>query len=137
MNFDDFTVIDFPPINREISRFVYVLFYLVGNLEVPFYVGQTGRIWGRLDDYYWAAFTAATDFRVGEAIRHLGAKNILIRVKYKSISDSKAEEASILNELRKEHYRLLNDMAAYDYTTAEQDQERLRVCQFVDELLAC
>ena len=53
MTFEHFLAVEFPPINREVPSFVYVLFWAKREVEVPFYVGQTNRIWGRLDDYYW------------------------------------------------------------------------------------
>ena len=81
MNFEGFTVVDFPPIKPNTAKFVYVLCWVGESEDVPFYVGQTTRIWGRLDDYYWAMLSAPTDFRVGEAVRYLSAKGYRVVVK--------------------------------------------------------
>ena len=64
--------IDFPT-RAPVVHVVYVLFHLEDGSEAatPFYVGQTGRFSGRMTDYGIAAFAAATDFKVGEAIKHL------------------------------------------------------------------
>jgi hypothetical protein len=74
MNFEHFSTVEFPPINRDIPGFVYVWFLTKGAAEAPFYAGQTKRLWGRLDDYYWASFSATADFRAGEAVRYLSEK---------------------------------------------------------------
>ena len=95
MNFEGFSTVEFPPINPDVPGFVYVWCWINGSEEVPFYVGQTGRLWGRLDDYYWAMFSAPTDFRVGEAIRYLSARGYRITVKYKSSAAPLEEEAKI------------------------------------------
>lgn len=135
MNFEGFTVVDFPAANRTVPGFVYVFCWVGGSGEVPFYVGQTTRIWGRLDDYYWVMFTACTDFRVGEAVRHLNAKGHRIVVKYRSSADPRGEESEIIGSLRGRGRRLLNDLDGYDYRKADERQERLRVQEFVETRL--
>lgn len=92
------------------------------------------RLWGRLDDYYWAMFSAPTDFRVGEAIRYLSTKGHRIVVKYKSSEDPKGEEAKIIEDLGRLH-RLLNDLRGFDYRKADESKERLSVQKFLEETL--
>jgi hypothetical protein len=134
MNFDGFSTLDFPPIRRGIPEFVYVVCWVNGSEEVPFYVGKTKRVWGRLDDYYWAMFSASTDFRVGEAIRHLNAKGCRVVVKYKPSADSTKEESKIIKNISA-HHTLLNTLKAFDYRTADESEERLRIHKFLDALL--
>jgi hypothetical protein len=134
MHFDGFSSIDFPPIRREIPEFVYVVCWISGSEEVPFYVGKTRRVWGRLDDYYWAMFSASTDFRVGEAIRHLNARGYHVVVKYKSSADSTEEESKLIKDLSV-HHTLLNALKGFDYRTADESEERRRVHEFLDALL--
>jgi hypothetical protein len=66
----DFKVIDFPPEKDAIAKgaggFVYVVYWINGNIEVPFYVGATNGLSKRFDNYRTGKFTASTDFRVGE-----------------------------------------------------------------------
>jgi hypothetical protein len=132
MNFEGFSVVDFPPINREIPGFVYVLCWVGESEEVPFYVGQTTRIWGRLDDYYWALFSACTDFRVGEAVRYLSTKGYRVVVKYKPSADPRSEESEIINSFDR---KLLNCLPGYDYRNADESKQRLKVQEFLDTLL--
>jgi hypothetical protein len=131
MNFEGFSVVDFPPVNREVPGFVYVLCWVGESEEVPFYVGQTSRIWGRLDDYYWAMFTACTDFRVGEAVRYLSTKGYRVVVKYKSSVDPRSEESDIIRDLHGLRRILLNDLSGYPYQKADETEERLRVQKFL------
>ena len=140
MNFDGFSVVEFstavPPANPDASGFVYVVSCVKGELEeIPFYVGQTTQIWGRLNDYYWAMFDASTDFRVGEAIRYLSAKGYRVLVKYKSSADRRKEESEIIRDLRSLRRTLLNDLRGYNYQKANQSDERLRIQKFLDTLL--
>jgi hypothetical protein len=135
MNFEAFTAVDFPPINREVPKFVYVLFWVTESQQVPFYVGQTSRIWGRLDDYYWGTFWASTDFRIGEAIRYLNTKAHRVVVKYKGSEDPRGEEARIIEDLRRAGYTLLNGIGGFDFRKADESEERLKVHRFIDGLL--
>ena len=136
MNFEGFSTVEFPPINREVPGFVYVWCWINGSEEVPFYVGQTKRVWGRLDDYYWAMFSASTDFRVGEAVRYLSTKGYRIVVKYRSSADPLKEEAEIIKSLQEcDRRTLLNELGGFDYRTADEAEERRRVQQFLGTLL--
>jgi hypothetical protein len=139
MNFDGFSSVDFLPINRELPAFVYVLFWISESGEVPFYVGQTTRIWGRMDDYYWATFSAATDFRVGEAVRHLGARGYRVIIKYKATREPLKDEAAIIDDLRPclkaEGRELLNDLSGFNYRVADELAERSRIHDFIGRML--
>jgi hypothetical protein len=107
------------------------LFWVKGTDEIPFYVGQTNRIWGRLDDYYWATFSASTDFRVGEAVRQLSRSGYRVILRYKSTPDPRVDEASIISELTREGRKLLNNDQGFDHRTADESAERKRVQEFL------
>lgn len=133
MDFADFSTV--PLISRDADGFVYVLCFIKGGEEVPFYVGQTQSIWGRLNDYFWADFQACTDFRVGETIKHLNALGVAVIARYKRSADRLREERAIIERLRAEEKPLLNHCGSYDYRSASPEQERARGQQFVDEFL--
>ncbi len=134
MTFDGFSSIDFPPINRDVPGFVYVLFVVSQSQEVPFYVGRTKRLWGRLDDYYWAMFSASTDFRVGEAVRYLNTKGCRVILKYKPSADPKTEELGIIKDLSKSS-PLLNSVPGFDWKKANESEERERIQDFINGVL--
>lgn len=134
MNLEEFNVVDFQP--RSGPGFVYILYWVSGEKHIPFYVGQTQAIWGRLNDYYWAEFQAPTDFRVGEAVKHLHAKGLRITAKYKTSVDPRKEERSIIREFRAQGVHLLNDLASYDYQTSKEDVERSRIQGEIDKLIS-
>jgi hypothetical protein len=136
MNFDDFKRLVFEPRVEGKHSFVYILCCFLEGKEMPFYVGQTGRPWARLDDYWWAKFYACTDFRVGEAIRSFDSLGFQIIVFSKPVSNSALEERSIIQDLKLNHHRLLNDEPAYDYKTANEIEERQKVHDFVEGWLA-
>lgn len=132
MDFSGYSSVNFRARDAEMDEFVYVLCFSDTTRCVPFYVGQTKRFWGRMDDYYWAEFAAATDFRVGEAVRFLIRKGEIL-VRYKSCVNSREEERRLINEHGKEN--LINGLSPYDYKTADAGAERERVCKFLNELL--
>jgi len=134
MNFDGFTTIDFAP--RSGPGFVYVLCWVAEEGEVPFYVGETQSAWGRLNDYYWADFQASTDFKVGEAVKHLYAGNRRVIAKYKASTDRLRDQNAIIAALRAEGRTLLNDCRGYNYRTADENNERVRIREFIDALLS-
>jgi hypothetical protein len=133
MKFDGFSVLDFPPADGD--GFVYVLCWVAGCEEIPFYVGQTQSIWGRLNDYYWADFQASTDFRVGEAVKYLSRQNLRVIAKYKVSADRHKEERAIIDLLHAEKRRLLNDCRSYDYRKATEAVEKAKVQEFIDALI--
>ena len=138
MNFDDFNSMDLAPANG--FGFVYVLCWVNGHNEIPFYVGETQAIWGRMNDYHWAEFDASTDFRVGEAVKYLNTKKLRIVAKYRVSADRRAgrrkEEAAIIRRLKDEGRVLLNDCPGYNYRTSTPDKERIKVQTCIDKILA-
>lgn len=89
-----------------------------------------------MDDYYWATWNAPTDFKVGEAVRYLHKKNLQITAWHKVSDDRKNEEKKIITQLRSDGIRLLNDLGGYGYKIADQEQQRLKVQKFMDEITA-
>jgi hypothetical protein len=128
---EDYNVIDFP----TTPNIVYVLFFDMNGAEVYFYVGQTSRHIGRLGDYVSGKFTAATDFRVGEAIKYLQEKKLVIRVKYREVLNSKSEERDLIQQLSRK-FKLLNHLPAYNYLKSTPDAELTKVRRFIDEVLS-
>lgn len=133
MEFEGFNSVDLSPAGG--SGFVYVLCCVYGGKEVPFYVGQTQSIWGRLNDYHWADFQASTDFRVGEAVRYLRSQSIPVIAKYKFSEGREAEEARTILQLRSEGAKLLNVRPGYNYRTAQPESERIKVQDDIDSIL--
>lgn len=132
VDLETFSVMTFPK-QRDI---VYVLCYKCKetNKVCPFYIGESSRNVGRIGDYLSARFTAATDFKVGEAIRYLQFEGYEVEIKFKDSSDRKAEEKALIINLRKS-YILLNDLNGYDYRTANESEERSRIRAFIDKII--
>lgn len=135
VNFKDFSTLEFRPANPEVTAFVYVFFWMDGSKEMPFYVGQTSRFYGRLDDYNRPAFYATADFQVGEAVRYLYSKDFRVVVKYRPSEDPRGDERRLITQFQKSFIPLLNDLRAHDYETADEAQERAKVHLWVDDLL--
>lgn len=132
---EEMTRVELPALNPDTRQFVYVICYEdERGIEIPFYVGQTTRIWGRLDDYFWATFSASTDFRVGEAIRYLREKSYRVFVRYRAVADARAEELALIRHFGSMH-GLLNDSRAYSYRVAIEDEVRAEVRRQVDEMV--
>jgi hypothetical protein len=134
MDFKDFTAMDFPP--KSGPGFVYILFWVDGDKEVPFYVGQTQSVFGRLNDYYWADFYASTDFNVGEAVKRFSEKGYRVVTKYKPSANQRQDEATLIDTLKAEGYKLLNRQLGYNYEKTTDGEQKPKVQQFVDDLLA-
>jgi hypothetical protein len=136
MDFKDFEELEFPQAPSERVGEVYVLLFVMSSGEIPFYVGQTMRFTGRMDDYFWAQFTASTDFKVGEAVRYfrdeLGHRII---VRHKQSSSRREEEKSIIDRLQNEGFRLLNHCPNYDYKAANEADVRKAIRSYCDTLL--
>jgi hypothetical protein len=130
--FSNFTDIDFPK-HKEI---VYILYFRekAGGDDIPLYMGETSRGVGRFGDYISAKFTAATDLKVGEAIRYLTSLGFDIRIKYKEFSNRKMEEKTIINQLQSKS-RLLNELEGFQYKGANEHDERLKIKKFIDILV--
>lgn len=120
-DFDGFQTIELHPRADNHSGCVYVLIFSKDGIDKPFYVGQTKRFLGRMDDYFWADFQAATDFKVGEAIRYFCTPPINGKVfaKYKASAQPRDEETLLIAELKGRGLTLLNSVEGYDYRTAD------------------
>jgi len=129
----DFITLEFP---QNISA-VYVIFFVKNNKEVPFYVGETGRFLGRVSDYLSAKPTASTDFKVGEAIKHLKEKGYKIIIKYKPSKDRKREQNEIIKAFQNSGHSLLNELKVKKYTDKDfnENEERERIKRFIDNIL--
>lgn len=137
MEFPAFETADFPQ-SQEIVNFVYILGVEDSKKSfAPFYVGQTSRLLGRIDDYAKANFSASTDFKVGEAIKYFQMKGFKIQLKFRKFENPRVEEERITNEIEQEMGKelLLNNLKGYDYKVDNQEQQRLEVHRFVDNFL--
>ena len=136
MTFDDFSMVDFPPAQGCVPShegFVYVFCWVADGVEIPFYVGQTNRFLGRMNDYDLANFKACTDFCVGEAARYLkSTKKLRVVVRHRPSSEPLKEEKAIVRRLLVSGVWLLNCLPRYDYRTASEDEEREVVHRFCD-----
>ncbi len=142
--FEHFVVADFPPAKgftpESRKGFVYVLYWMSGEIEVPFYVGETDRLPGRVNDYYVGSFSAPTDFRVCECIRYFkDDKNCRVILRYKISSDRKAErereEADIKEALHLSGALLLNHFRSHNYRVDKDVDERKRLHVFCEASL--
>jgi hypothetical protein len=127
---DGWSDIEFPE-HRDI---VYILYFVKDAERIPFYIGESSRNVGRFGDYVSANFTAATDFKVGEAIRYLRLHKFEVRITYNDTLQRKKDEEACLRELRGKH-RLLNDLPGYNPKKADQAQERFKVHDFMKEII--
>ena len=132
IDFDAFQEMEFP----QYRNIVYVFFYVrgEGTDRVPFYVGESSRHVGRFGDYVSAKFSASTDFKVGEAVKYLRERGLRVVIKFKESPNREDEEKRILQDLRRTHH-LLNDLPGYHYKIGDADGERLKIQQFIDQIL--
>jgi hypothetical protein len=115
---------------------VYAIIVTADNSQFPLYVGQTGRLCGRIGDYTTAQFHAPTDFRVGEAIKYLRVqKPCRVDFFYRPSEAHLQDEKGLIREFLLAGYTLLNFLAAFDYKTANRDEERSLVHRFCDMAL--
>jgi hypothetical protein len=140
MSFEDFSVVDFPPARGSLlspEGFVYVFCWVADGVEIPFYVGQTNRFSGRMNDYDLANFKASTDFCVGEAVKYLkSAKNYRVVVRHRASADPPKEEKAIIRRLLVSGVWLLNCLPRYDYRIDSETEERDVVHRFCDMFTA-
>lgn len=139
--FREFAEVDFPPPEGTLpgppGGYVYVFFWVNKNAEIPFYVGETARLSGRVNDYAIASFSACTDFQVGEAARYLKeVKNYRIIVRYKQSAEREKEEKYLTRELTLAGIRLLKCLPSYDYRNSDPDEERAVVQRFCNMLIS-
>jgi hypothetical protein len=136
MNFEDFSVLDFPLERGPIlspGGFVYVFCWVADGIEIPFYVGQTNRFSGRMNDYDLANFKASTDFCIGEAVKYLkGTKNYRVVVRHRPSPDPPKEEKAIIRRLLVSGVWLLNCLPRYNYRTDSQAEETEVIHRFCD-----
>jgi len=125
-HFEGFNDIEFP----RYRNIVYAIYFREHDKDTYFYVGESSRHIGRLGDYLSAKFSAPTDFKVGEAIKYLLSIGYEVAVKYKESQSRKVDEKSVLDELSK-NSKMLNDLPGYDYKTADERQERLKIHEFI------
>lgn len=139
MRFEDFRVADFPIAKGPVSSpegFVYVFCWVADGVETPFYVGQTNRFSGRMNDYSLANFKACTDFCVGEAVRYLKTKRYTVVVRHRPSLSPPKEEKEIIRHLLVSGVWLLNCLPRYDYRTDSESEEREVVHRFCDMFTA-
>lgn len=141
MKFEDFSVVDFPPVRDHSllppAGFVYLFCWVADGAETPFYVGQTQRFSGRMNDYDLANFKACTDFCVGEAVKYLkSTKKVRVVVRHRPSSEPLKEEKAIVRRLLVSGVWLLNCLPRYDYRTDSEDEEREVVQRFCDMFIA-
>jgi hypothetical protein len=137
----NFRKVDFPPEDADLPApgegYVYVFCWKANGADVPFYVGQTERLRGRMGDYQSAQFAACTDFRVGEAIRYLREeRGLCVVVLYRKSDDPRHEEYTLIRDLQLAGLRLLNSLPSYDYRKADRNEEQRTVRKFCEMLLA-
>jgi len=96
MKFDHFSVVTLKPAGPEFPNFVYVLCWINGSEEVPFFIGKTSRIRDRLNYYSDAMLSASNGSRVVERIKHWRDKGYRIVVRFKSSTNSQEEELEMV-----------------------------------------
>jgi hypothetical protein len=132
--------IDFPRSSAGLPNrddgYVYVLSYVLNGVEIPFYVGESGRFGERMEDYECAAFKCPTDFKVGIAIRYLRDEcGLKVVVRYEQSDNRKSVEQGLIRDCLLSGYRLLNFLPGYDYNASNAEQESAYVRAFCDLLL--
>jgi hypothetical protein len=129
---EGFSVMPFP----EDQDIVYVLSFRPPSSadRVAFYVGQSRRGTRRLAEYGSAQFAAATDFKVGTAVRALRQAGCEVFVSYKRVEDRVAEENRLIKRFSQSP--LLNHEPSYNYRSASKASERARIEAWVQKALA-
>ena len=130
-SFNGYRTISFPA-NSDI---VYIIGVEERNKFIPIYVGESSKNIGRIGDYVSAQFSAATDFKVGIAIKYLMKKEHKVIIKYKNSSDRKKEQNDAMGEIKIDGFRLLNDLGGYDYRTAKKEEEIRKIEDFIEEII--
>ena len=147
MDWQKFSSVDFvPPLENcakskfDVHGFVYVWCFVLkdkdspkNEKEVPFYVGQTYRLWGRIDDYYWASFQAPTDFKVGKAIQYLAEQKFKVRLKHSLSEDRLKDEAELIESIGKK--KLLNGILDHECTAGDEKFIRGKIKEKIEALI--
>ena len=115
---------------------VYLICVVLGEEICPIYIGESTRSIGRLGDYVKPNFTAPTDFKVGEAIKHIRDTGYEVKFFYKYTNNNQRtiEEKRLINKIGAK-FRLLNYLEGYDYRIALKSEERKKIQDFTDNLL--
>lgn len=128
-DFSGFAELSFP----ENGDIVYVLCLRQPDTKdwIPFYVGESSRHVGRFGDYVSANLSASTDFKVGQAVKHLRERGCEVMIRYKSTSSRRDDEKSLIQLFEAKGLQLLNSLGGYKYSEADPDQEKAKVREFV------
>lgn len=112
--------------------YVYVLVAEKDGMRVPFYIGQTTRLAGRVKDYKYGGFKAATDFRVNRAIQFFEEKphECNIKLLYREFEAHKIEERRLIEEFFLHGFPLLNHLDSYQYGSTKPDIEEKPIQRF-------
>lgn len=129
-----FQEIEFPVTN--LSMVYVILFVQPGKNAVPFYVGETGRGFGRIGDYITASWGAQTDFKVGMAVRMFRNNGCKVVIRYAPHEHRRIAERELLATYRAAGHKLLNDVPNYNYKTAEREVVVGRIRDFVEAACA-
>jgi hypothetical protein len=131
MEFEGFISEPFPTFEVNAVGEVYVLFYSINGIEIPFYIGQTRRFTERMGDYAYGQFEAPTDFKVASAMKFFcEERGCSIRVGHKPSENRFAEERSLLKKAKELKLILLNDCPGYDCKKITREQAELAVLDF-------
>lgn len=92
-----------------------------------------------MNDYRLANWSAPTDFRVGEAMKHLISQGHDLHVLRKPSRDIKKErmkeERELIATLLNAGFRLLSCLPAYDYQSGSRKDELAKIGAFVQVLV--
>jgi hypothetical protein len=125
MDYSTFNSLPYP----EIKDIVYVIGVSTDSDFHPFYVGQSSRNIGRFGDYISAKFSAATDFKVGQAIEFLTNNGFKVEFKYRSTLDRLMEEKELINSINP----ILNTIKGYDYKNSDYTVELRNIQEFLQK----
>ncbi len=130
-SFNEYQTISFPA-NSDI---VYIIGIEEKDRFIPIYVGESSRNIGRFGDYVSAQFSAATDFKVGVAVKYLMKNGRRVAIKYKDSSERRREQNDAIAEIKKDGFSLLNDLEGYSYKTADRKKEIKKIENFIKEII--
>ena len=118
---------------------VYVFYFEKNGSRTPFYVGQTYRFSGRLNDYKIGSYGAPADFRVHHAIKYFVKNGYKITVETEANIQEEGErinaERQKITELLKRGPQLLNSFPSYNYKISEKDNEEKLVHEICDVII--
>jgi hypothetical protein len=131
-SFKEYQTISFPA-NSDI---IYIIGIEEKDRFIPIYVGESSRNIGRFGDYISAQFSAATDFKVGVAVKYLMEKRgYKVVIKYKNSSNRRKEQDDVIQDIKMDGFRLLNDLKGYKYKAAKQDEQIRKIEDFIEEII--